>query len=358
MTIDQDADPDTNVSATEVDDSAVDTGSAQDSQENSTQSPEGASATSAPADKAVQPDAGDGSSTTPDTTSQAAETPAADPNKWATEKAALEKRIADLRSQGTRASTQLDHYKKRYADVDPDKYRELVKHNDHSALPVWDPRNPQNSGFRQSHSAWERQKLSISKAKTPEQRQARLEALDDMFSPEEARQLQQFEDHQRRETARLASDPMAYREQIRQEAVDAVRQEMRSAQEEQQVVGWFESPANQPIIDQYRAYMVEKINQGLPWHMVQELVELKAKADGLQSRVGGAEKASASARAQTSALKSNAAQSVSRDPATKPIEKTDFWKEAKKWADKHKLPYGHEKVATYLDDLVKRSRNN
>jgi hypothetical protein len=357
MTIDQDAEPDTNVSATEVDDSAVDTGSDQDSQETSTQSPEGASATSAPADKAVQPDAGDGSSTTPDTTLQAAETPAVDP-RWATEKAALEKRIADLRSQGTRASTQLDHYKKRYADVDPDKYRELVKHNDHSTLPVWDPRNPGNGNFRQAYAAWERQKGAISKARTPEQRTARLEALDDMFDPAEAKQLQAFEEHQRRESARLASDPMAYREQIRQEAVDAVRQEMRAAQEEQQVVGWFENPANQPIIDQYRAEMVDKINQGYPWGMIKEWVELKAKADGLQSRVGGAEKASASARAQTSALKSNAAQSVSRDPATKPIEKTDFWKEAKKWADKHKLPYGHEKVATYLDDLVKRSRNN
>lgn len=357
MPIDPNASADNMSSATEEIDSVADTGSLADSQDNDAQSPEGASATSAPADKAAQHDAGDGSSTTPDTTSQAAETPAVDP-RWAAEKAALEKRINDLRSGHSRVATQLDQYKKRYSDVDPDKYRELVKNGEHNALPVWDPRNQKNGDFRQAYSAWERQKIAISKATTPEARQARLDALNDMFSPEEAKTLEAFEQHQRREAARLASDPMAYREQIRQEAVEAVRQEMQAVEQTRHVEGWFENPANADKIERYRDEMVEMINQGYPWHMIEKMVELKAKADGLQSRVGGAEKASASARAQSAALKSNAAQMVTRDPATKPIAKTDFWKEGKAYAKKHNLPLMHERVTSYVDSLVKRARTS
>lgn len=355
MTIDQDATADSIESATEDNDSVVDTGSQEDSQDSSAQSPEGASETSAPADEAAQQDAGDGSSKTPDTTLQAADTTAAtiDP-RWAAEKAQLEKRINDLRQGHSRVATQFDQLRKRYADVDPDKYRELVKHGEHSALPVWDPRNQKNAEFRQAYAAWERQKQAIGKAQTPEARQARLDALADMFSPEEAKTLEAFEQHQRREAARLASDPMAYREQIRQEAVEAVRQEIQAREQEKQVESWFENPANAETIERYRNDMIDLINRGYPWQMVQEVIELKKKADGLQSRVGGAEKASATARAQQAALKSNAAQMVTRDAATKPIAKTDYWKEGKAFAKKHGLPQDHERVNAYIDSLVKR----
>lgn len=355
MSIDQATEPDTNVSATEEISSVADTGAEQASQESSAQSPEGVSETNAPAAEAAQQNDGDGSSTSPDTTSQAAATTATKtPEQWQQELEAANKRINDLRSGYSKTKLQLDQTLKRYQDIDPDKYRQTVSQAEKNQLPVWDARNPANRQWQGTLAAWERQKQTIQSAETPEEEAALRKATDRMFTREEAQQIRQWEQHQRAEVARMASDPNAYREKMREEAVNAVREELRAAEEERRVASWFESPANAPIVEAYREFMVEKINQGYPWHVIQELVEVKAKADGLQSRVGGAEKASAQARAQTTALKSSAA--VTRDPAVKPIANKDFWKEAEKWAEKQGLPTDHPRVTRYLDELVKRHR--
>lgn len=353
MSIDQNADADITQTATDEISSTDSTGADEASQENGAQNSEGASETSAPADEAIQREDGDGSSKTPDTTSQAADSTAVQPD-WQAEKAALEKRINDLRSGYTKQKLQYDQLSKRYEGVDPDKYRQVIDRTKKEELPVWDSRNPNNRTFQGTLSAWERFKSSLQRAKTPEQQNAVREALNAAFTDEEARQIEQWEQHQRAEVARMASDPNAYREKMREEAVAAVREELRAAEEERRVTSWFEDKANAPIVEKYREFMVQKINEGYPWHVIQELVEAKAAADRLQSRVGGAEKASATARAQSSALKSSAA--VTRDPATKVIAKTDYWKEAEKFAKNKNLPTDHPRVLKYLDDLVKKHR--
>lgn len=353
MSIDQNADAATTGAATDEISSTADTGAEQASQENSAQNSEGASETSAPADKAAQQQDGDGSSATPDTTSQAAATTAAQPD-WAAEKAALEKRINDLRSGYSKEKLRADQITKRFDGIDPDKYRQFVDRGQKAELPAWDTRSEKNRQFQGTLAAWERHKALIQGAQSPEEAKVLRDALGRAFTDDESRQIMAWEQHQRAEVARMASDPNAYREKMREEAVAAVREELQAAEEVRRVSSWFENKANEPIVEKYREFMVEKINQGYPWHVIQELVEAKAAADSLQSRVGGAEKASATARAQTSALKSSAA--VTRDPATKVIPAKDYWKEAVKWAEKQGYPTDHPRVARYLDDLVKQSR--
>ncbi len=269
---------------------------------------------------------------------------------WQAEKAKYERRVADLRAQQGRTANELHQYRTRYKDIDPDAARKALTAAKQPEHPVWHSKHPDNRSFTETKAAFARYEKAVQAATTPEERAVAQRLFGATFTEKEVSQLQEWRQHQARENERMASDPDAYRERIRSEVQDQIRAEMQGAREEAQVEGWFEDPANKPTVDAYREEMLTLMNEGWTWKQVQRYIETKAKADGLQSRVGSAEKTSAAARAQQSALKSNA--KSSRDPALASVGKLDFAKMGADYAKKNSLPLNHERVMAYVEKAV------
>ncbi len=350
MSLDQDPDSDT-TSAANANPEPADTAADQASQDTGTQEADDSSSTAPHED----PPANEGgSSKTLDTTLQTADQQAGNATDWQAEKARYEKRVADLRAQQGRTANELHQYRTRYKDIDPDAARKALTAAKQPEHPVWHPKHADHRSFSETKAAFARYETAMQKANTPEKRAVVAEVLGSTFTEKEVQQLQEWKNHQQRENERMASDPDAYRERIRSEVQDQIRAEMQGAREEAQVEGWFEDPANKPTVDAYREEMLTLMNEGWTWKQVQRYIETKAKADGLQSRVGSAEKTSAAARAQQSALKSNA--KSSRDPAQAPVGKLDFAKAAGDYAKKVGLPINHERVLAYVEKAVANFR--
>ena len=350
MSLDPDADSDT-TSTTDASADSADTASHVDPQDSSTQDAEESSQTAPETD---QPSNEGSSSTSSDTTLQTADrqegAPAHSQVDWQAEKAKYEKRIADLRAGQGRTANELHQYRTRYKDIDPDAARKALEASRQPEKPIWNAKHPDNRSFRETVSAFTRYENAMRKADTPEKRAIIQETMGSTFSEKEVQQLQEWRNHQQRETERMASDPDAYRDQIRNEVQEQIREEMRASREEAEVANWFSNTANQPIVEKYRDEMIGLMNEGWHWPQVQRYIEAKSKADGLQSRVGSAEVKSAAARAQSAALKSNA--KASRDPAQAPVGRMDFAKIGADYAKKMGLPMTHERVLTHVEKAV------
>jgi hypothetical protein len=295
-----------------------------------------------------------GSSTSSDTTLQTADpkegSAPAEPKDWAAEKAKYEKRIADLRANHGRASNELHQYRQRFKDIDPDAARKALALSQQQQVPVWSAKHPENRSFRETVAAFGRYEAAMRKADTPEKRAIAQELFGSTFTEKEVQQLQEWRAHQMRETERMASDPDAYREKIRAEVQEQIREEMRASREEAEVASWFGNRVNQPIVEKYREEMITLMNEGWHWPQVQRYIEAKAKADGLQSRVGSADKTAAAARAQQAAQKTAA--KATRDPAQAPVGKLDFAKIGADYAKKNGLPLNHERVMAHVEKAV------
>lgn len=348
MSIDQESDTDTTQASNANADSA-DTASTTDPQDSGSQVAEDSSDTASQAEP--QKDEGS-SSTSPDTTLQTADQQEGEPPKvdWQAEKAKYEKRVADLRAAQGRTANELHQYRQRFKDIDPDAARKALAASQKQEYAPWHPKSPEHRSFTATKDSWERYKRGMAKAKTPEARAAVQETMGSTFTEKEAQQIEAWELHKAQDAERRASDPEYEREMRREEMRQELREEMQAQREEAEVASWFSNTQNQPIVDKYRDEMIGLMNEGWHWPQVQRYIEAKAKADGLQSRVGGAEVKAAQARAQQSALKSNA--KASRDPAQASVGKLDFAKMGFDYAKKHGLPATHERVLAYVEKQV------
>lgn len=349
MSLDQEPETDTTNESNATPDPA-DTASATDSQDSGTQDAEESSNTAPP--EAPQRDESS-SSTSLDTTLQTADPKEGAPESqvdWKAEKAKYEKRVADLRAAQSRTANELHQTRQRYKDIDPDAARKALAAAQKQEYQPWHPKSPENRTFGAVKDSWERYKRSIQNAKTPEARQILQETVGATFTEREAQQIEAWERHKAQDAERRASDPEYEREMRREEMRQELREEMQAQREEAAVADWFSKQDNQPIVDKYREEMIGLMNEGWHWPQVQRYIEAKAKADGLQSRVGGAEVKAAAARAQQSALKSNA--KASRDPAQAPVGKLDFAKMGADYAKKTGLPLTHERVLAYVEKQV------
>ncbi len=353
MSLDQDPGDDT-TSASNANTEPADTAADQASQDTSTHDADDSSDTASQADQ--QTNEGGNSSTSSDTTLQTADQQEGEPAKtdWQAEKAKYEKRIADLRAGHGRTANELHQYRQRFNGIDPDAARKAMEAKRQPEQPIWHPKHADHRSFRETLASFNRYEVAMRKAETPEERNALTKTYGSTFSEGEVKQIQDWRAHQQRENERMASDPDAYRERIRTEVQEQIREEMRGARAEAEVETWFGNAANQPIVERYREEMLGLMNEGWQWSQVQRYIEAKSKADGLQSRVGSAEVKSAAARAQSSALKSNA--KASRDPAQAAVGKMDFAKMGADYAKKQGLPLTHERVLAYVEKAVANFR--
>ena len=356
MTIDQEADADTLSAASEDLDSSIDSGS-EDSQTTDTQTTDGDTATSEP-DTSASSDDSDGSLTTVDTTLQ---TTSQEEKDYKAEYEKAMARINDLRSGYTRKASEFDTFRKQYDGVDAAavrKFREEQERATQANLPVFNAKHPEHAAFKDTLIRFRQYEKAIGRAETPEAKQVVQQTLGADFTEKEGEQIRAWKLHQQRESEAAAMDPEGYRrEQYRKEALAVYQeqQEIQQAQMEEQRVthdvhSWMEDPKNKPLVEKYRERMIDCLSKGYGWAAVKELIPLWEQQGGLQSRVSDAEKQSAIARAQQSALRTKA--TTTRDPATNKVDPQQAYKKGIEYAKKYNLPYSHINVLNHIEKIV------
>lgn len=257
----------------------------------------------------------DGSLTPANTTLQAANkqpvqaTPAQPAVNW-------EQRYSDLRKRETALSQQVQQYQQRYQGIDPNSVRqwqEAQQRAQQERLPAWNRNNPQNPRFRDTLRRFDDYRNAMGRAQTPEQKEVLRQTIGQSFSQDDVQTIQAWENHQREFQANFAADPAGTIADIVAQTVrQEIAQSQKMAEAEQTVGKWFNDPANKAIVDRYGPQMMELMQRGNDWRFVSQYFTQKAQVDGLQSRVGEADKAVTAANERDRLLKGAAA--VTRDP--------------------------------------------
>jgi hypothetical protein len=308
MPIDATAEGDSVTTSDSAQDTSVTGPVSTDTQATTAPAEEGTTAETAPSQEAT-PDAANESlhNSTSDTTSHTAQPQV----NW-------EKRYSDLRRREQQLATQLKQYEATYKGVDPSvvrsfQEREATAQKEH--LPPWHRQSPRNPAFIKALDKIQIYQTQLQKAQSPEQRQAVAQQWEGILTDAELKDYEQWHEHQRQDRLAMSADPASYFEERIAQIIDKrLQQQTTYSRAEQEVGGWFQEPANQPIIDRFGAQMQEMLQGGVPWQFVQQHVALMAKLDGVQGRVGEAEKAKTSADERIRLIKSQA--SVSREPNT------------------------------------------
>lgn len=263
-----------------------------------------------PTNVATQANADPGSLTPANTTSQ--NTKPSPPVNWEQRYSELRKREAEI----TRQNQQYQQQVQQYQGIDPNAVRawqSAQQRSQQEQLPVWNRQNPNNPRFQQTLAKFGAYKDAINRATTPEQKQVVRDTLGATFAPEEVQAVQQWENHQRDFQANFAADPSGTIAGIvNQHVQQAIAQHQQRSQAEQTVGQWFQDQGNNAIIRQYGNEMMTALQRGNSWELVRDHYAAKAKLDGLQSRVGEADKTMTAAKEKERLLQGAAA--VTRDP--------------------------------------------
>lgn len=328
MTVDNQDSGDTITESTETTATSESTSPVTETATSSTAAPTSAETadSSGPASAATQANADANSSLTPANTSlQAAKTQPQESEE------SFKKRYADLRRREQEITRQNQQYQaqlQQFQGVDPNAVRawqQAQMRTQQEQLPVWNRQNPNNPRFQQTQAKWAAYKEAINRAQTPEQKAAIRDTLGATFTPDEVQQVQSWENHQREFQANFASDPAGTIAHIVDQRVQqAIHQHTQRAQAEQSVGQWFSDQANQAIVQRYGQQMMAAL-QTNSWEMVKNYFVNQARLDGLQTRVGEAQKAETAAKEQQRLLQGQAA--VTRDPKVE--KKVDPMKVAK-----------------------------
>ncbi len=263
-----------------------------------------------------------GSSTTPDTTSQTTQdkTSAAPQRDWQAELAKAEKQAADWRSKHNQSSNQLHQYRQQYDGVDAKtvkEWRSAQQLAEQRNLPAWDRRNPAHQGFQQTLSQFKTYQSAMAKADTPEKKALLQETMGSMFTQDQAQQIKAWDDHRGQFTEQFAMDPRGtIADIIRSEMRAEIENERAEVQANDEVNGWMTADENQPVVQKYGQQMLDALKQGNQWPFVRQMALDRARLEGLQSRVGTADKTTAHARAQSDLRKKETV--VTKDGRIKP----------------------------------------
>lgn len=252
-----------------------------------------------------------GSLVTPNTTLQNAK-PAAAPINW-------EQRYGELRKREQAQAAEVQRFKQQqeaFKGVDPSavkQWREAQQRAQAEQLPPWNRQHPANARFSEAKVKWGAYKQAMARASTPEQKEWVQQALGGQFEQEDLNVLRAWDQHQRTFAEGFASDPEGSIADIVDRRVkEALGKHQEHAQAETKVGAWFDDAANKPLIERYGPLMANIMQRGGDFELAKESAVRQYRIDSLQSRVGDADKAQASAQEQARLLKGAAA--VTHDP--------------------------------------------
>lgn len=341
-----------------TDSSAANAGSETPAQE-ATASPESESQSGDTTDAASTGD--EGSDTPPDAGADGNQSltspkPSKTPNHdWQT-------RHKDLEREFHRRNQQLKQYQndlRQFDGIDAAairQWKEQQAHAQRASLPQWDPSHPEKAKFDSLEARWAFGNKFLNAHQKHPAFDEMLQNMQAQFTPQERQLMANWDQHQRAENIRYASNPALRREEARKEAQEVFQSEFqRMSQEhvqrqqaEQHVEGWFKNPANKGVIENFGQAMYHQLQQGVPWHIVQR----DAENAHLRSQLGTGKQTVAAAEEQRRLAKGNAA--ITRDPATN--EPADLYKEALKLAKKRGIRPGSAQFMPIVHEVEARAR--
>lgn len=232
----------------------------------------------------------------------------------------LKRTLAQRQTENQRLQRQLEPYR----EFDPQTlaaFRKQQSEAQASKLPMWSAKHPENSKFSELKIRWQHAQgiaAKLMQGKTVEEQEGiRANLLQD-FSPQDQQVMREHAQHRQRFTERLAEDPEGTLAEMMQSQVQSMLQQrdQRAQQQhsaEQNVGTWFQDQANSPVVDTQREWMVQSLEQGVPW----TIVRLEAENRHLRAQVGTSTARVLSAEERSRLAKGNAA--ITRDPVTAPI---------------------------------------
>lgn len=350
-----------------VDDKSTIDNNTSSSADNSAGETQGQEASADPAQESQPGDTGDATSTgdegaTPPEAGADGNPSLTPPKPSNTKPIPWEKRFKDLEPEFQRRSQELKRYQselRQYEGIDAAairQWKEQQAHAQRANLPQWDPSHPEKAKFDSLEARWAFGNKFLNAHQKHPAFDEMLQNMQAQFTPQERQLMANWDQHQKAENIRYASNPALRREEARKEAQEVFQSEFqRMSQEhaqrqqaEQHVEGWFKNPANKGVIENFGQAMYHQLQQGVPWHIVQR----DAENAHLRSQLGTGKQTVAAAEEQRRLAKGNA--SITRDPATN--EPADLYKEALKLAKKRGIRPGSAQFMPIVHEVEARAR--
>ena len=229
-----------------------------------------------------------------------------------------QKGFGRMRSEYGTLKQKIEQYQKQYDGIDPQTvqtWKQAQERAKQEQLPKWHQKHPEAPRFKQQYQEYTRLAGLFQRAKSDEAK-AEIGAELEQFPAEVRQQFQEFNNHRRTVHERIAEEMTGYNsleEMIADKASRVVQEQQERAKAEQNVDQWFDSPANQPLVEYARDAMTEALNEGVPLPYVQAMAKMRYELDALRSRVTQSDGTVVAAQARTQAAKANAA--ITRDTA-------------------------------------------
>ncbi len=267
-----------------------------------------------------------------------------------------QRRFGDLKSQTQRLLNQakMDREQIMRETADLRAYRqqqeELAKQQN---LRPWSKQHPDNIKFQgvlTRAKAVNAQLRSIDPSQPPEVQAAAKAAIMSALSPDEQKQLQDYQDTVQQNQLSLLEDPRGFIAPIIQPLVaEAIQQERMRMQADEQVGKDFEDPELKPLIDEHRPEIAKALQDGVPYQYAVHMLKMFGQLEKLQNQVNGMSQQAAMGQEQVRLAQGKS--SITRDPA--PNKSADVYTLAKKEAERRGFTTADPRFLALLSETEK-----
>jgi hypothetical protein len=243
---------------------------------------------------------------------------------WDSDENPYRKRFNDVLAHSQRLYQERQELQKRYDGLDPDAARKAIQfQQERQAAAALKPWNKGHEGFdkfqavRSRVADFNRMRAA---ADTPEKQAVLRDLAGTMFSQEDLTLVREAEEDAKAFNFKMQSDPQGT---IAEMVMPIIEQKLTQFDQfmgaRQQTQQWFSDPSNQPLLDRYAPDMYRMMDPSVPARdKAVEVARLKAENDALKAKLSGQVETLATAEAQTSARRGQAATATRRGPALAP----------------------------------------
>ncbi len=244
---------------------------------------------------------------------------------WLKEGPVFQKRFNDTLSSATKLHQQFQEQQKQlqaWQGLDPQEVRQAMAERQRQAqvsnLKAWNAGHPEFNRYQSLKDKASNYQRLLSRAETPEQKDALRQVLANEFAPAELQQLEEADQDNRQLMSRLQSDPRGFLAEMVQPVIQQAFQQFEQFNAARTgAQQWLSDPGNTQLIGKYAAEMDRMMDPQVPARDKAILVaQLKAENEALKLRVGKDAETVAQAAAQQDAVRGRAVGAARGNPRT------------------------------------------
>lgn len=244
---------------------------------------------------------------------------------WSKEGPVYQKRFNDTLAHATKLHQQYQETQKQlqpWQGLDPNTVRQAMAEQQRQAqvsnLKAWNAGHPEFNRYEKLKDKASNYQRLLSRAETPEQKDALRSVLASEFNPDELRQLEEADSDNRQLLSRFQSDPRGFLAEMVQPVIQQAFQQFEQYNAARTgAQQWLSDPGNTQLIGKYAAEMDRMMDPQVPSRDKAILVaQLKAENEALKARVGQNAEIVAQAAAQQDALQGRAGRVTRGNPRT------------------------------------------